>query len=102
MILNPIPGIGSEHQIQIKAKGKLVGKGSRLFQIHDQSGQRQDTSFHLMNISLHYRRRQLSSTILRHNQTLTMDPCQEPTFHRPFLFIIVLHKELRFLTETTL
>lgn len=26
MILNPIPGIDSEHQIKIKVKGELVGK----------------------------------------------------------------------------
>lgn len=52
MIVNPIPGIGSEHHIKIKDTREW-GRGKPwLFQIHDQSVQKYETACHL-NISLH-------------------------------------------------
>lgn len=96
MIPNPIPGGGSEHQIKIKDKEKLVGRGLGYFQFMTRGPR---------DVRLPFARTctgcPLRSASLPRNQTLTVDQCQEPPFHEPFLFIFFLHKAVRFLTETS-
>ena len=75
------------------------GEGSWLFPVWDQSGQRQETLFHLMNTSLHHMKCQFPRTILWPNQTLSA--CQERVLFMA-CFSIFLQGVLRFLTATAL
>ena len=71
MILNPIPAIGSEHQIKIKDKGELVERGFVYFRLMTKVAQNVKLPFTWR--TFHHMKCQLPHSILWHNQTLNMD-----------------------------
>ena len=101
MILNLIPGIVSVHQIKIKGKEELVERGlgySKFMTkvargiIHPFTGRAPPLTMGC----------QLPSTMPNRLGHAPRTKAGAPTIHGPLLFIIFLHKALRFLTETTL
>lgn len=63
MILNPLPSIVSSHQIKIRDKEELVGRGLGYLKFMTKVA-KDKTPFHMMSISHHYMKCQLPNTIL--------------------------------------